>query len=126
MDQMNEWIREYRILMDKEKEIENKKAYLRGLILKNMEERKVKVFRCEYGVAKINERFKLIPKMDEVLRLLRIGDIFLFAQFTTAKVKEWLVPKYGREKLLPLFLVEKSSCLQILAQDKDKNCLSRL
>ena len=94
MDQRNEWIREYRILMDKEKEIENKKAYLRGLILKNMEERKVKVFRCEYGVAKINERFKLIPKMDEVLRLLSIGDIFLFAQFTTTKVKEWLVPKY--------------------------------
>ena len=123
MNKMSEWIREYRFLMDKEKEIEKRKEILRGLISEEMESRNVKVFRCEYGVAKISERFKLIPKRKEVLGLLSLDDLFLFAQFNATKVKEWLVPKYGREKLLPLFFVETSSCVQVVSRDKRRDCL---
>ena len=123
MDKLVELIREYRILLGKEKEIEAKKAQIRSLVLQAMESRKVKFFHSEHGIAKINVRFKLIPKRAEVLRLLSVEDIFLFAQFTSTKVKEWLVPKYGREKLLPLFLAEKNSYIQILSKERGKDGL---
>ena len=48
-----------------------------------------------------------------MLGLLTGEDIFPFANFTPARVKELLVPKYGRETLLPLFDIEKTESLMI-------------
>jgi hypothetical protein len=48
-----------------------------------------------------------------VLSLLDSEDLFPFANFTPARVKELLVPKYGRETLIPLFEIQKSELLMI-------------
>ena len=47
-------------------------------------------------------------------RLAQQRRSFFFASFTPARVKEILVPKYGRETLLPLFDIEKTetTCYQ--------------
>jgi hypothetical protein len=48
-----------------------------------------------------------------VLGLLSREDLFRFANFTPGRVKEVLVPKYGREALIPLFDIQKSDVLVI-------------
>jgi hypothetical protein len=46
-----------------------------------------------------------------VLGLLSKADLFPFANFTSARVRELLVPKFGRETLMPLFDIEKTESL---------------
>jgi hypothetical protein len=48
-----------------------------------------------------------------VLGLLDREDLFPFAQFTGPKVKTLLVPKYGRERLLPLFDIHRTEYLVV-------------
>jgi hypothetical protein len=55
----------------------------------------------------------LTPRKGPVLELLGSEDLFPFARFTPAGVKEILVPKFGRESLIPLFDIQKSRYLMI-------------
>jgi hypothetical protein len=48
-----------------------------------------------------------------VLGLLDRDDLLPFAQFTPAKVTEILVPRYGRERLMPLFDIEKTEYVMV-------------
>jgi hypothetical protein len=68
---------------------------------------------AEHGSAVRTWRFKLLPRPEPVLGILNSEDLFFFAHFTPARVKEILVPKYGRETLLPLFDIEKTESLVI-------------
>ncbi len=69
--------------------------------------------RSPSGSAQRVSRFKLHPRNGAVLGLLSSEDILPFANFTPARVKELLVPKYGRETLLPLFDIEKIDTLMV-------------
>ena len=54
-----------------------------------------------------------------MLGLLNKDDLFPFAHFTPARVKELLVPKYGRERLIPLFDIEKHEVLVVKRHSGD-------
>lgn len=63
--------------------------------------------------ATLGHWFKLTPRREAILGLLKAPDLFPFAHFTAQRVKECLVPVYGRERLLPLFDYEKRSQLRV-------------
>ena len=69
--------------------------------------------RTDWGSAQRVARFKLVPRLEPVLNLLSGEDLFAFATFTPARVKDLLVPKYGRETLIPLFDIQKTESLLI-------------
>lgn len=106
-------ISEYRHLAEQEKQLAERKAGLRKQILAEMARNKLRRFGNADGVAQITTRFKLIPKLELVLALVKVEDLLPFLQFTSAKVRDLLVPKYGREPLLPLFEVEKNESLLV-------------
>lgn len=106
-------IQDYCELLEQESRLEERKGRLRQQILTEMGRLNVADVRYPHGHAQRSAKFKLIPRRDEVLGLLERDDLFAFAQFTPPKVKEILVPKYGRERLLPLFDVQKSELLVI-------------
>lgn len=124
MERLKQLIAEYRQLLAEEKRLEVKKGELRAAIMNEMDVYQLDRFATPVGTASRAVRYKLHPKKDELLRLLAVEDIFPFANFTTTRVKEVLVPKYGREKLLPLFDTEKIVYLQVTgvkgkAQEKE-------
>jgi hypothetical protein len=55
----------------------------------------------------------LTPRKEAVLDLLTGADILPFAHFTPGKVREILVPRYGRDRLLPLFEIEKTEFVHV-------------
>lgn len=116
MAELPDLIRDYCALLEQEHRLEERKGMLRQQILAEMGSRNVADARYPHGHAQRIARFKLLPRRDEVLALLERDDLYPFAQFTPPKVKEMLVPKYGRERLLPLFDVQKSEVLVIKRQ----------
>ena len=78
-----------------------------------MARQNLKSTRTEHGSALRTSRFKLLPRQEPVLSLLSSEDLFFFAHFTPARVKEVLVPKYGRETLIPLFEIQKTELLVV-------------
>jgi hypothetical protein len=106
-------IREYAELLEQERLLDDRKAALRAQIEEAMALDRVDQARTEFGSAQRMTRHKLIPRRDPVLSLLDRADLFPFATFTPAKVTEHLVPRFGRETLIPLFDIEKSHYLLV-------------
>ena len=113
MPDLNVLLRDYFAITEQEHRLEEQKKVLRAAITEEMANRNVKWTRTEQGTAKCMPRFKLNPRQEPVLGLLNSEDLFPFANFTPARVKELLVPKYGRERLLPLFDIEKHELLVV-------------
>jgi hypothetical protein len=113
MPQLSELIRAYCEVLEEEHALEQRKQQIRELILQEMDAQNLAVSRSPDGSVQRTTRFKLHPRRPAVLALLNAGDLFPFAQFAPLKVKSILVPKYGRERLLPLFDIEKSATLLI-------------
>lgn len=111
MPELPDLIRQYAALLEEESRLSERKERLRAEILAEMDQHNVRDVRYPHGSAQRQARFKLLPKRDEVLALLGPEDLFEFAKFPSEKVKELLVPRYGRERLLPLFDIEKSELL---------------
>ena len=113
MPELSELIREYGELLAQERWIEDRKAELRKAIGDELARQNLKSANTAHGTAMRTSRFKLLPRREPLLALLSSEDLFAFAGFTPARVKEVLVPKYGRETLLPLFDIQKSETLVI-------------
>jgi hypothetical protein len=113
MPELSELIREYGELLDQEQYLSERKKSLRAAIVDEMARQDLKEIRNDHGSALRTSRFRLFPRRDPVLNLLSNEDIFPFANFTPARVKELLVPKYGRDTLIPLFEIEKTELLVI-------------
>jgi hypothetical protein len=113
MPGLHDLIREYGELLAEESRLSDRKERLRTVIAQEMAGQNLKSTSTEHGSAVRTWRFKLLPRPEPVLGLLSSEDLFFFANFTPARVKEILVPKYGRETLLPLFDIEKTELLVI-------------
>ncbi len=113
MIELSELVREYGELLDQEQCIERKKQEVRARVLSLLMNQGLMASATPFGTAKRCSRFKLTPLRETVLALLNSEDLFPFASFTPNRVKETLVPKYGRERLLPLFDIEKTEYLMI-------------
>ena len=113
MPSLPDLIREYSELLEQEQFLERRKESLRAQIQKAMDAEGRGFASTPFGSAQKKSRFKLTPKRDAVLGLLDRDDLYPFATFTPPKVSELLVPKYGREKLLPLFDIQKTEFLLI-------------
>jgi hypothetical protein len=113
MAELPELIREYAALLEEESRLEQRKERLRAEILAEMDRHELKNVQYPHGSAQRTARFKLVPKRAEVLALLDAEDLFEFARFPAERVKEVLVPRYGRERLLPLFDIEKTEFLMV-------------
>jgi hypothetical protein len=124
MSNLNELIRSYCDILNEERALEERKHRLRDLILERMRSDNVAEIRSAHGSAQRMTRFKLLPRRDEVLGLLTGTDLFPFATFLPAKVKAILVPKYGRERLLPLFGIERTELLLIRRPRPDQDDMS--
>jgi hypothetical protein len=111
MSELDALIQEYGTLLDQERAIDLRKTELRRRITDELDRLHIQQTKCVFGSAEQISRFKLTPRRDAVLALLNREDLFPFAQFTPAKVKSVLVPKYGRDPLVPLFDIEKSVTL---------------
>ncbi len=113
MDDLEGMIREYCGLLDEERRLADRKDALKKAILATMAAEHLPNAKTPAGSVDRASRFKLTPRRDEVLSVLDAEDLFPFAQFTPAKVTEHLVPRYGREVLLPLFQVEKTEYIMV-------------
>jgi len=113
MPELSMLIREYCAILAQERQLSERKDRLKEAIAAEMARQDLRLSRSEYGTAQRTSRFKLFPRKEPVLRLLSSEDLLPFTNFTPARVKEWLVPKYGRETLLPLFDIEKTETLVI-------------
>jgi len=113
MDDLEGMIREYCGLLDEERRLAGRKDALKKAILAAMGAEHLQNAKTPAGSVDRASRFKLTPRRDEILTVLDAEDLFPFAQFTPAKVTEHLVPRYGREVLLPLFQVEKTEYIMV-------------
>lgn len=113
MSTLPELIQQYAGLLEQERELATSKEVLRTAILAGLSSQHLDRFASPHGTARRAIRFKLLPKRETVLALLKPEDLFPFAQFTPKRVTEILIPKYGRESLLPLFEVQKSAYLLV-------------
>ncbi len=113
-------IREYCEILNQERLLSERKETLRAAIEEEMGRQKLDCTQTREGSASHMSRFKLVPRREPVLNLLGSDDLFAFASFTPARVKEILVPKYGRETLIPLFDIQKTRYLLIKRFKGDK------
>ncbi len=113
MPDLSEMIREYCSILEQERRLSERKEQTQDVDQRRNETAGINLSRCDQGSAQMSYRFKLHPKAGPVLDLLNSEDLYFFANFTPARVKEVLVPKYGREALIPLFDYEKSQFLLI-------------
>jgi hypothetical protein len=113
MPELSTLIRQYGELLDQERYLSEQKKLLRTAIADEMARQNLKETRNEHGSALRTSRFRLLPRRAPVLGLLSSEDMFPFANFTAPRVKELLVPKYGRETLIPLFEIEKTELLVV-------------
>src|SRR5437762_1836084 len=109
MDSLELLIHEYCEILEQEKQLGDRKDAIKAAILKTMTDANLSASRTPSGSAEQMSRFKLTPRRDDILALLDAEDLLPFANFTPNRVKEFLVPRYGRERLLPLFDVEKTT-----------------
>ena len=115
MGSMDEMIREYRSILEQEQQLDARKGELRLAIMAALAAQNLQFSRSPYGIAIRTPRYKLMPRREAVLGLLQAEDLFPFAHFTSTRVKLHLVPKYGRERLLPLFDIAQSYALVVKA-----------
>jgi hypothetical protein len=113
MPNLDDLIREYCEILNQEQSLSARKERLRQHILEEMQSQNLAASRSTFGSAQRTTRFKLHPRREKVLSLLTGEDLFPFAQFPPEKVKTILVPKYGRERLLPLFDIERIESLMV-------------
>jgi hypothetical protein len=113
MQELNALIREYCEILNQERLLSERKEALRAAIAAEMERQQLEQTRTPDGSAKHIKRYKLLPRREAVLNLLGSADLFPFARFTPAGVKEILVPKFGREALIPLFEIQTSRYLMV-------------
>jgi hypothetical protein len=113
MPQLPDLLREYGELLEQEQYLARKKAALRAMIEEAMALDGVAAAKTEFGSAQYQARHTLIPRRQAVLDVLDRDDLFSFAQFSAAKITKILVPKYGRDRLIPLFDVKKTQSLVI-------------
>jgi hypothetical protein len=113
MQELNALIREYCEILEEERFLSERKEALRREIEAEMDREKLEQTRTPDGSAKHIKRYKLLPRREAVLNLLGSDDLFPFARFTPTGVKEMLVPKFGRETLIPLFEIQMSRSLVI-------------
>jgi len=113
MAELGEMIREYCDILTQERQLTDRKENLRAAIAEAIARQNIDHTRTAHGSARQMTRFKLTPRREQVLNLLGSEDLFPFARFTPAGVKEILVPKFGRETLIPLFEIQKSRYLLI-------------
>jgi hypothetical protein len=113
MPELSILIGEYCAILEQERQLKERKERLREAISEAMMEMEIPKLRSQYGTASLSSRFKLSPRREPVLDLLSSEDLYPFAQFSPGRVKELLVPKYGRETLLPLFDIERSVVLMV-------------
>ena len=113
MTKLHELIQEYGELLAEETRTSERKERLCAAISQEMATQSLRSTSTEHGSAMRTWRFKLRPRPEQVLGLLNSEDLFFFAHFTPPRVKEILVPKYGREALLPLFDIEKTELLVV-------------
>lgn len=113
MSELEELIREYCEILSQESKLADRKDAIKAAIDARLRELNLEASKTSSGSVSRFARFKLTPHRDMVLGLLDAEDLFAFAQFSPAKVKEHLVPRYGREQLLPLFEVEKTILIQV-------------
>ncbi len=113
MAELPDLIRQYAALLEEESRLKERKARIRVEVLAEMARHNIKDVNYAQGSAQRIARFKLLPRREEVLSLLGPEDLLDFAHFPAEKVKELLVPRYGRERLLPLFDIEKTETLVI-------------
>ena len=113
MGSMGEMIREYRSILQEEQQLDARKEQLRVAILAGLTAQELRFATSPYGIAIRTTRFKLMPRREAVLELLQAEDLFPFTHFTSNRVKQHLVPKYGRERLLPLFDVTQTYSLVV-------------
>jgi hypothetical protein len=108
MSDIPELIGEYCAIVEQERRLDERKQDLRRRILDALVAENLKQSRSEYGSAERKTRFTLRPIRLKVLELLDRDDLFPFTHFTGPKVKTLLVPRYGRERLLPLFDIDRT------------------
>jgi len=113
MPELSALIRDYCEILEQERHLAERKRELRTAIAEEMARQSLKWTRTEQGSARLNPGFKLLPRREPVLALLSSEDLFPFAHFTAPRVKELLVPKYGRETPIPLFDIQKTEWLMI-------------
>jgi hypothetical protein len=113
MPELSDMIRDYCDILTQERQLADRKEGLRAAIADAMAQQNIDQTRTLHGSARQMSRFKLTPRKEPVLNLLSSEDLFPFARFTPAGVKEILVPKFGRESLIPLFDIQKSRYLLI-------------
>ena len=113
MSDIPELIGEYCAIVEQERKLDERKQDLRRRILQVLVAGNLKQSRSEHGSAERKTRFTLRPIRAEVLGLLDRDDLFPFAHFTGPKVKTLLVPRYGRERLLPLFEIHRTEYLVV-------------
>jgi hypothetical protein len=113
MPELSMLIEEYCSILEQERQLKDRKEQLREAISEAMIDMEIPRIRCQSGGATLSSRFKLSPRREAVLDLLTSEDLYPFAHFTPGRVKELLVPKFGRETLLPLFDIERSVVLTV-------------
>jgi len=113
MPELSALIREYCEILNQERQLSERKEALRAAIEEEMSRQKLDHTQTRDGSASHMNRFKLVPRREPILNLLGSDDVLEFANFTPARVKEVLVPKYGRETLIPLFEIQKIRYLLI-------------
>jgi hypothetical protein len=113
MNILPDLIRDYCEVLEQERVLTERKEQLRVRILQELNAENLGGTRTPFGSAQRCSRFNLTPRRDAVLSMLNGEDLYPFARFTPAKVKTVLVPRYGRERLLPLFDIQKAEFLVI-------------
>lgn len=113
MPELSILIGEYCSLLEQERQLEGRKQLVKEAISAEMARLDLRNIHSQHGSAIRTTRFKLTPRREPVLSLLSNEDLFPFAHFTPPRVKELLVPRYGRQTLIPLFDIEKFDMLMV-------------
>lgn len=116
LETMEELVEAYVNLLAQQNLIENRKKVLREKILCLLQKQQLTSEETLFGTATITKRFNIRPKLDKILTVLSAIDILPFAKFTSNRIKQELVPKYGREKLLTIFDYEEVPTLLVMGK----------
>lgn len=110
-------VREYRSLAERESGDLIRKASLREAILRSMNESGRHRLRTDHGTVIRATQVHLLPRRASVLAMLKAEDLFPFTRFWPRQVQQVLVPKYGRDPVLSLFDARPSPLLVVKAPD---------
>ncbi|MEW5855227.1 MAG: hypothetical protein AB2A00_41000 [Myxococcota bacterium] len=113
MEHLSEAMQRYVDILALEAKLSVEKEVLRQSIRSQLQRHGVSRHSTEGAEAFLAPRFTLTPKEEPLLRTLQPTDLLPFTSFTPRKISELLVPRYGREKLLPCFDVKQSDVLVV-------------